>query len=160
MTNSANTTPLQQQFTTLLSSVQVLEKKTAKIFEKMAKAAYTPELTKCLSPISTDIEKHIERINLIIKSCRIQLPKVNKPMVTNERLGKPTAEQDLKIIAEALKFQHLKLAYYEFLHPVAAAEGMNIEATLIEQTISDQRNTNTWLRQIVQNILAPVLQEN
>jgi len=41
------------------------------------------------------------------------------------------------------------------LYPMAVNLNLTQEATLLEQTITDNRNTNTWLRQIIQNIIAP-----
>jgi ferritin-like metal-binding protein YciE len=155
MEKSANSLPL-QKFINTLSIVEKLETLVNKIYKKMETAAFTPELAKCLSPVSTDYEQHLKRIGLIKQSFK-QKPdlKDNEPKPFSIKLIKQSAEQDLDIIANALKLQNEKLAYYEFLYPLASALEMPQQAELLEQTITDNRNTNTWLRQIMQNIIVP-----
>lgn len=144
-------------FASYIEVIIDLEKQGAKIYSKLVKKAYTPELTKALSPISTDCEQHIGRLKLIklaTKGIDIELIKENIP-IYDVKITKPDTAKDVKIISYALRFQHLKLAYYEMLYPMAVNLSLIQEATLLEQTITDNRNTNTWLRQIIQNIIAP-----
>lgn len=149
---------LLQKFIETIASVDHLEKRQVKVYQKLEKAAHTPELTKCLSPLSTDSAQHLQRLALIklsigkknsIQGVELALPPI--------QLKKSSAEQDLNLIERALSLQSQKLGYYEFLHPMAKALKLDNEAQLIEQTITDNRNTNTWLRQIVQNIVVPTL---
>lgn len=144
-------------FASYIEVIIDLEKKGAKIYLKLVKKAFTPELTKALSPISTDCEQHLSRLKLIklaTKGIDTELIKENIP-VYDVKITKPDTAQDVKIISYALRFQHLKLAYYEILYPMAVNLNLTQEASLLEQTITDNRNTNTWIRQIIQNIIAP-----
>ena len=146
-----------QKFADYLSAIEKLEKRLPKIYLKMEKAAFTPELAKCLDPESTESEQHLKRIGLLKTAIQ---QKGNVTLAAEDltiKLTKASIEQDLTIIATALKMQHQKLAYYELLHPLAAVLFLTTAAELIEQTISDNRNTCTWLRQIIQNIIVPKL---
>lgn len=160
MASSTTSSPLEDLFAAYLNQLEKLEKATAKIYKKLAKAALTAELCKCLAPLSTDIDKHIERIGLI-KLTELSGGKNSSTAAIEMviKLRKPTLEQDLQIISEAMRLQHQKLALYELLHPMAMVLNLSTEAELIEQTVTDDRNTNTWLRQIIQNIIAPTWHE-
>ena len=144
-------------FASYIEVILDLEKQGAKIYLKLVKKAHTPELTKALSPISTDCEQHLSRLKLI----KLALKKIEPEIISEHipvydiKISKPGTAHDVKIISYALRFQHLKLAYYELLYPMAVNLNLTQEATLLEQTITDNRNTNTWLRQIIQNIVAP-----
>ncbi|MGF1924351.1 MAG: DUF892 family protein [Bacteroidia bacterium] len=145
--------PVSQKFNELLFDIYQLEKQLVKVYAKMEKLAFVDELRKCLSPVSTDSLKHLERLELMKPSKGKASPIRPKALP----LKTPTLVQDLHIIALALEFQNQKLAIYELLHPIASALDLQSETQLIEQTITDHRNTNTWLRQIVQNIVVPKL---
>lgn len=157
MTKAQNDTPLVQQATAIIISLYQLEKQLSSVYAKMEKAAATDELAKCLSPISTDAIQHLERLKLLQQSLQIKSITAATSKVSGSRWKKSNLEQDLAIIKEALTFQNQKLAGYEMLHPMFCAMELTLQAELVEQTITDNRNTNTWLRQIVQNILSPQL---
>ncbi|TCC88064.1 DUF892 family protein [Pedobacter frigiditerrae] len=152
---------LLKHFAKCLLELMEFEKQLLKLYPKLEKAAHTAELVKALNPEVADQVKHINRLKLITNSLNEKKPKgtlnqVNIPLLPIKASIK-SAEQDLILISFALQIQNLKLGYYEFLHPLAAALQMETEAALLEQTITDNRNTNTWLRQIIQNIIAPSL---
>lgn len=153
MPNKQQADYISDKFYELLFDIYQLEKQLVKVYTKMEKSAFVDELRKCLSPVSTDSEKHIERLELMKRSKGKASPIRPKALP----LKTPTLLQDLHIVALALEFQNQKLAMYELLHPIASALDLQSETQLIEQTITDHRNTNTWLRQIVQNIVVPKL---
>ncbi len=151
---------LSETFSNAILQLLQMERELSKIYNRMVKVAYTDELSKCLSPVSTDQVQHIQRLNLIIQSFE------SKPLRTIKGAKKEPVkfkrahfEQDISIIELALNYQHEKLARYELLHPIAVSLKMEIEADLIKQTIEDNWNTNKWLRQIIQNIIVPSLVE-
>ena len=156
--NNTNSRVLTDKFAMLVCSAHQMEKADEKIYRMMVKKAFTDELSKCLSPISTDYLQHIQRIKLIRRLIR---EKEQAPTSKLERLKlsfkKPDFQQDLEMFELALRYQHEKLAIYEILHPLAVNLNHEIEVELIAQTIEDHRNTNKWLRQIVQNIIIPNL---
>jgi ferritin-like metal-binding protein YciE len=156
--NTIKVNPLMDKFANTLSQIEYLEKQVNKIYKKFISVVYTPELSKCLFPELTDSDKHLQRIKLIHTSLSLKPQPCDKQVITNPiKLKTASAEQDLAIITQALILQNHKLAFYELLHPLATALNLPIEAELIEQTITDNRNTNTWLRQIVKNIITPIL---
>lgn len=149
---------LQQKLANELAKIINLEQQLIKVYQKLEKAAFTDELVKCLSPVSTDSLQHLQRVKLIKSTIRQKPKDIEKfDLKINTKLKKPHLAQDLDIINFALAFQNLKLGIYEFLHPLAVSLKLEIEANLIEQTITDNRNTNIWLRQIIQNIVSPAL---
>lgn len=144
-----------------LSELIIMEKQTKKVYHKLEKASLTPELTKALTPEISDQPQHLARLKLIIKSIKLGRTPETSPTVYLPQLKvntKKSVEQDLHIISHTLKWQNLKLAKYEFLYPLAKSLSSETEASLIEQTINDNRNTNTWLREIIKNIIVPILQ--
>ena len=158
--NTKIVNPLMKKFSETLAAIESLEKKVNKSYQKMVRSSHTPELSKCLSPESTDSEKHMQRLRLIQASLGSKpSPSRKNDLIPVPKFKKASAQQDLDIISHALNLQNQKLAHYELLHPVAHAMGLETESELIEQTITDNRNTNTWLRQIIQNIIGPSLQQ-
>ncbi|MFD0941052.1 DUF892 family protein [Pedobacter boryungensis] len=158
---NSNNSSLHQFFAQRIDQAEKLEKFSEKKYAKLTKVAHTDELAKCLHPESTDILAHQQRLSLIKKlvpkTSQLEI-KYELPVLQLKSKANPT--QDLLIIENALNIQNQKLAIYELLHPIAVALNLETVPALIEQTISDNRNTNTWLRQIVQNIVAPILTEN
>lgn len=149
---------LDQKFADCTFAVEHLEKQLVKTYLKMEKAAFSAELAKCLSPVSTESEQHLKRISLLkLTFSKESPPTRSQELIQPIKLKKPSAVQDLDMISQALKLQHQKLGYYEFMHAIAVSLSLATEAELIEQTITDNRNTNTWLRQIVQHVIAPKL---
>lgn len=143
-------------FSSKLSVMLTLEKKINKLYLKFIKAALAPELAKALSPEETWAEQHVQRLMLIRQSAKLLKANPEQKNLTvdfNLRLKKANRLQDLDIIAKALELQNLKLAGYEFIHPFAIKLGFHQVAELLEQTITDDRNTNTWLRQLIQNVV-------
>ena len=158
--NTESLNPLLKKFKELLAEIESLEKQVNAIYRKFIKAVHTPELAKCLSPESTDSEKHLQRLKLIQASLGSKpTPNKSNDLPQIPKFKKASPQQDLAIIEPALNLQNQKLAHYELLHPLAHAMGLETESELIEQTITDNRNTNTWLRQIIQNIIAPSLRQ-
>lgn len=149
-----------EKFSMLISSVQLMEKEHEKVYRRIVKSAFTDELSKCLSPVSTDYVQHIQRLKLIGK--RTKYKGTQSPMPKKEKVSfkKPDFVQDLEMIEMTLKYQHRKLAIYEFLHPLAVNLELETAAEIIAQTLEDHRNTNKWLRQIAQNIILPSLSAN
>lgn len=148
---------LQHQFVQTLGELFQFEKQCLSIYSKMEKKASTPELSKCLHPEQTQLASHIERLKLIKKSVGSKSTKPAILQVENPKLHSPNIQQDLEIVQTALTLQNRKLALYELLHPLAVATKLTMQAELIEQTIADNRHTNTWLRQIVQNVIPALL---
>ncbi|MDQ7947417.1 MAG: DUF892 family protein [Pedobacter sp.] len=142
-----------------LAKLTALEKKLGPMYHKLEKAAFAAELAKALSDEGTDHQAHLQRLLLIKQSGKFSLdaPKVVfGTELPSFKAKKASPTQDLEIIALALYLQGLKLSSYELLHPLASSLGLEQEAVLLEQTINDHRNTNTWLRQLVQNVVVPI----
>jgi ferritin-like metal-binding protein YciE len=155
--------PLMDQFGNALFILIKLEQQLSKIFVKLERTAFTPELTKALTPEISDQAQHLGRLKLICTSLKLKKLNgaVNKEQIPQVKLSrKKSSMQDLAMINYALQLQNLKLGHYEFIHSLAKGLAKEIESNLIEQTITDNRNTNTWLRQIIQNIIAPQLLEH
>jgi len=94
-------------FASYIEVIVDLEKQGAKIYLKLVKKAFTPELTKALSPISTDCEQHLSRLKLIklaTKGIKVEEVKENIPTY-DVKITKPDTAQDVKIIRYALRFQ-------------------------------------------------------
>lgn len=115
-----------------------------------------PELAKCLNPEQTEVVQHQAILTLIRKSLKLATIKVEQKSIDKPKLRGSSQLGDLEIISFVLHAQHLKLGTYEMLHALACSLDLEIESQLLEQSITDNRNTNTWLRELLKNIIAPV----
>jgi len=132
--NTETVNPLMEKFSQTLAAAQSLEKQANKIYQKFIKASHTPELAKCLSPGSTDSDKHLQRIKLIQTSLGTKLsPSKKNDLLPNPKLKKVSSQQDLDIISQTLNLQSPKLAQYQILHPLASALNRETQAELLEQ---------------------------
>ena len=154
---TAGVNPLLEKFAQTIELAQSLEKQVNKIYHKFISASYTPQLAKCLSPESTDSGKHLQRISLIRTSLALKSIIIGKLPLAIPKLKKASPVQDLDLIGQALNLQHQKLANYQLLHPLAIAMNLQMESEMIGQTITDICNTSTWMRQIIKNIIGPLL---
>lgn len=155
-TSEENKAPLINKFNQLISLIASLEKQLKPIYAKLQKKAFHPELAKCLHPEQTELIQHQSRLTLIRKSLKLSTIKVDVKPIEKLKLRSASQVGDLDIISFVLHAQHLKLGTYEMLHALACSLNLEIESQLLEQSITDNRNTNTWLRELLKNVIAPV----
>jgi len=164
--NNKEGNPLKQVFSLKLLALYALEKEISKIYKKMGKAALAAPLQKAVSPFSTEIDAHQQRLKLIIEIESIKpaqykdLIKDQFPdFVSNPALVKFSKgdQRDLDIILNAMLIQQYKIAIYEFLYVTTIELKSEQSSILLDQIIKDNKNTYGWLVQLLQNSASPVL---
>ena len=159
---------LNNQFSSKMAELYDIEKRSVKLYQKMAKAAYTTELQTALSPSSTESRAHLQRLKLIMESQHI------KPIKTNDLQNNPFPDlvistsvnkrkkdmrNDSTIIFNVMVIQKYKEAIYDFLYLSSIALQIEQPSSLLAQCITDHKNTYAWLTQILQNIVNPEINE-
>ena len=153
---------LSSLFINAIDDLLVSEKNGAKTYSNYVKAAFTPELSKALSPDQTNIKNHIQRLNMIKGLLVSDKNKINASYIVelaSVKISKTnkSATQDVRLISVALQYQGIKLANYEILHNLALATSNDQAVILLEQCIKENQDTSIWLRQILKNIVLPSL---
>lgn len=131
----------------VINSMTDLEKKCAKIFTKLSKAAHAPELAKALHEEQTDVLNHIKRLKLIAKL----FPKTTKVaqqglQINSIKLAKnKTLTQDIELIFIANQLLAMKNNQYDLMLKLLSKGNNDHEIELIKQTITDNENTLIWI---------------
>lgn len=149
-----------QQLTTLMAA----EKKYLKCFLRMSAAAFTDELKTALSPSSTEMDQHIERLKQCIATQKTKGTKTNDSL-TNTLVKlvsdllkpriKPSRDRDFEILKYSQSILQLKVSGYQSLQLMAIALQQNQDAILLEQCSKDNQNSYSYLLQISANIVYP-----
>jgi ferritin-like metal-binding protein YciE len=145
------------------------EKMFMKCFVALSIAAFTDELSKALNTPSTEAEAHIDRLEQILKSLDKKIVKRECEVVTSLahkadgliRKNEPgTAMRDAAMIYAAQLIEHYKIASYEVLHAAAAELQLEQASMLLEQCLTEEKQTSAYLTQISRNIINPAAKAN
>lgn len=151
-------------FNSRLSELYEVEKKCQKVYKRLLKAIYTSELRTAVSPSSTELETHLERLKLIMKLQQIKSGKLKDDkkypfpdltIISSLTSRKKSIRHDADIILNTMVIQNYKIAVYDFLHSASLELKLEQPAILLEQCIKDNKNTYAWLLQILNNIVNP-----
>lgn len=145
---------MEQIFIDAIDSLLAFEQTCSKTYIKLSKAALAPELGKALDPEQTNIKSHIQRLKLIKKLFTIKSGAALSTLsISAAKLSKTkTAMQDLKIMHFALQLQYLKVSQYHFLLALGTSIQQEHAITLLEQCISENNDTNTWIKRTLNQI--------
>lgn len=155
---------LNEVLSNTISELYATEKKYLKSFEQLAAAAHTDELRTALSPTGTEIETHISRLSQILDLLKLKPSRISTAI--DEELLKMAKEvsgfkkqhsiiKDIQLLQCAKMIIHVKIAAYESLFLMASTRKIEAAATLLEQSLKDNKNNAAYLSQIEQNILYP-----
>jgi len=142
------------------------EKKFIKLFEQFSDLALTDELRSCLSPARNELQQHIDRLAQVLKSLKLRPHRISTP--SDEALltlGKEVCGykkqqsryKDVQILHAAKLITYHKIALYGSMEQMAAALSMEDAASLLGQSMEDNRNAGAYFMQIEQNILYPAV---
>jgi ferritin-like metal-binding protein YciE len=155
---SASQNQLELVFKQAILNGIATERQTNSVLAKLHKAAITPELTKALSQEATNFANHISRLKLISSAIPLKGLKVTAaPLFVSIPKPDKKALQEVWMIAQAIALVSFKIAQYEFLQSLAIVLPSPVFEELLAQCITENRDTKTWLRQILQNIIAPTI---
>lgn len=162
MAAESKSTTLHELFNSRLTELYEVEKKCRKVYQKLAKSAYTSELQNAISPSSTEIEAHLDRMKLIMELQSIKSKQLKEEkkypfpdiVILSTLSGrKKNIRHDADIILNVSVVQNYKIAIYDFLYRTALSMGLEQQTALLEQCITENKNTYAWLQQILTNII-------
>lgn len=150
-----------------LRDIYHAENQLAKALPKLAKAATAPELKQAFETHLEETRGQIERLEQVFEE--LDTRKRGKRCAAMEGLieeAKEILEQDLPpemldvaLIAAAQKAEHYEIASYGSLHAYAEACGLTKVATLLAQTLDEEKATDAKLNKIaIENVNQKALQ--
>ncbi|HLU89745.1 MAG TPA: ferritin-like domain-containing protein [Cyclobacteriaceae bacterium] len=142
-----------------LKDIYWAESHLAKALPKMAKAATTPELTKAIENHTKETEEHVKRLEKVFE--HLGLKASGKKCPAMEGLleeGKEVIEdtksdsmvRDAGIIIGSQKIEHYEIAAYGSLAALAKKMGHKESLKLLEQTLEEEKKTDSLLTQIAE----------
>ncbi|RYY21530.1 MAG: ferritin-like domain-containing protein [Chitinophagaceae bacterium] len=153
-------TQLQKYFHDALKDIYWAEKHLTKALPKMRKAATTDELKMAIEAHITQTQEHISRVEQVFemigkkaqaKKCEAMegLVKEGESIVEETEDGSMT--RDVGIIMAAQKVEHYEIATYGGLVQLAKTMGLDEAATILGQTLEEEKQTDAGLTEIAEN---------
>jgi len=153
-------TQLEKYFTDSLKDIYWAEKALTKALPKMQKAATTEELKTAIGDHLEQTREHITRLEQIFeimgkkaqaKKCDAMegLLKEGDSIVEETEEGSMT--RDAGIIMAAQKVEHYEIATYGGLVTLAQTMGLDDAASLLGETLEEEKQTDAGLSEIAEN---------
>ncbi len=136
------------------------EKQLTRALQKMAKRAANPELKQAIEAHQKETERQVERL----EQAFAQLDKkprgekneaMNGLIEAGEEILKSDLEPELKdamLIAAAQKVEHFEIAAYGTARTWANTLGLEKLASLLEETLEEEKRTDEKLTQVAERI--------
>ena len=160
-TSSSNTqseeTMLRELFVEELRDIYWAEKHLVKALPKMKKAATSEELATAFEDHLAVTEKQIERVEQVFelldvtpraKKCDAMEGLVKEAQSIIEELPKGSAVIDAGLIIAGQKVEHYEIAAYGSLVQLAKTMGENEIASLLQQTLDEEKQTDQLLTEL------------
>ena len=155
------TNPLEELLVDELKDLYSAESQIVKALPKMAKAATAPELKRAFERHLEETRRQVERLDQIGEALEIKLTgKKCKGMEGLLEEGKEIMEEDLDenaidagLIGAAQKVEHYEIAGYGTARTHAALLGYTKVARLLQQTLTEEVNTDKKLTQLAESII-------
>ena len=151
---------LEKLFVDSLKDIYYAEKLLVKSLPKMAKAATTEELKNALLEHKAQTETQVERLEQVFeilgkkaqaKKCEAMegLKKEGDSIIEETTAGSLT--RDVGIIMASQKIEHYEIATYGCLTQLARTFGMDDVASLLHQTLEEEKAADELLTNIAEN---------
>ncbi|RZK73920.1 MAG: DUF892 family protein [Pedobacter sp.] len=153
---------LKELLSETLTEFHATEKKLLKSVTQLADSGLTQELKTAVSPEGTNAESQLERLEIVMKNLKLKTSRISSPLSEELiKLAKDTSGfkkqvsllKDAQIIQTALMINQFKISTYHTLHLMLTRLGHNMEATLLEQSLSESKNNAAYLLQVAENII-------
>lgn len=160
----ANRTPQQETalmelFVSSLKDINWAEKQLVKSLKKMAKAATSEELGKAFEEHMAQTEGHVDRLSQVFellgkkptsKKCEAMAGLIKEAEELIEETEEGTEVRDVALIAAAQKVEHYEIATYGTLRTLAGHLGLDKAKAILEQTLEEEKQTDTLLTDIAE----------
>jgi ferritin-like metal-binding protein YciE len=156
---------LHQLYVEQLKDLYSAETQLTKALPKMAKAARSPELREGFQKHLEQTKGHVERLEQIF-SALDESPKGRKCagmeglVQEGDEVAKEessSAALDAGLIAAAQRVEHYEIAGYGTVHAFAELLGEEDAASLLQQTLDEEKETNQKLSELSQDINAQAM---
>lgn len=160
--------PLQELFLDELKDIYWAEQHLVKALPKMSKGATSDELKNAIDEHLEQTKEHVSRLEKAFESigekakavkCEAMEGLLNE---ANELLGeteKGTEVRDVAIISACQKVEHYEIASYGTLRSLAGTLGFTEAQELFEQTLEEEKNADSLLTKVSENVNSAALQE-
>lgn len=135
---------LQDLYQQQLINLVAAEKQHIKSITEISKAVLTDELKTALNTEITDIQQHLERLQLSKTTLKNKSTLKSEPVhiLTQAvedypKIRKPSLPLDIRVVRYLQDVFMLKIAAYQQLHLMATAIGQEQSAQLLEQSAND-----------------------
>jgi ferritin-like metal-binding protein YciE len=144
-----------------LKDIYFAEKKILATLPKMAKAAQSPELKKAFEKHRAETEGHVSRLEQVFAATE-KKPQAKRcdaivgitdegAEIMKEYKGSPALDAGLLAAAQAV--EHYEMSRYGTLKTWAQELGLNNAVRLLEQTLEEEKKTDTALTKIAEAVV-------
>lgn len=151
---------LQELFLDSLKDIYYAEKAIIKALPKMKKSATSEQLVAAFDEHLTVTESQVKRLEQVFESigekvgskkCEAIEGLVKEAESIIEDTEKGTSTRDVGLILAAQKVEHYEIASYGGLRQLATTLGYTQAATLLQQTLDEEKETDLLLTDIAEN---------
>jgi len=152
---------LDDLFHDTLKDIYYAEKKILATLPKMAKAAQNDELTAAFEKHRVETERHVERLEEVFsiidkkpqgKTCDAIIGITEEGAeVMKEYKGSPALDAGLLAAAQAV--EHYEISRYGTLRTWAEELGVNDAASLLQETLDEEKATDQALTEIAETVV-------
>lgn len=150
---------LENFFTNEIKDIYWAEKHLVKTLPKMQKAAHSDELKTAFGEHLEVTKEHVSRLEKVFellgekaqaKKCEAMegITKEGESIIEDTEAG--TATRDVGLIFAAQKVEHYEIATYGGLHQLATTLGKNDIATILAQTLAEEKDADSSLTDIAE----------
>ncbi|WP_284943993.1 ferritin-like domain-containing protein [Acidisoma cladoniae] len=148
---------LPELFMHFLKDVYYAERQVSKSLPKLAKAAQSPELKQAFTEHRTETTVHIERLQKVFeilgkRAQGVTCEAINGLIEECEELldeaKEPSPVRDAGLIACGQAIEHYEMARYTSLHAWAKIAGQEDIASLLEETLGEEKKADALLNTI------------
>jgi ferritin-like metal-binding protein YciE len=152
--------PVQELFVDMLKDIYWAEKHLTKALPKMKKAATTEELQNAFDDHLAQTEEHVTRLEKAFqlmgkkaqaKKCEAMEGLTKEADEMSEETEDGSMTRDVALIAAAQKVEHYEIATYGTLVQLASNMHMNEVASLLEETLKEEKAADSLLTDIAEN---------
>ncbi|RYY19629.1 MAG: ferritin-like domain-containing protein [Chitinophagaceae bacterium] len=153
-------TQLEKYFHDALKDIYWAEKHLTKALPKMHKAATTDELKSAIQDHIAQTQEHISRVEQVFemigkkaqaKKCEAMEGLVKEGESIMEETEDGSMTRDVGIIMAAQKVEHYEIATYGGLVTLAKTMGLEEAASILNQTLEEEKQTDAGLSEIAEN---------
>ncbi|WP_343669402.1 ferritin-like domain-containing protein [Chitinophaga sp.] len=158
--NAMPESKFQKLFNEELKDIYWAEKNLVKALGKMAKAATSEELANAITEHQEQTKGHVERLEHVFellgqapraKKCEAMEGLIAEGQEVVEETEEDTAVRDAGIIICSQKIEHYEIAAYGSLRTLAHVMGNDDVATILEQTLGEEKEADSLLTQIAES---------